>query len=108
MPKFLPTGTTAHVEASSEVYLKKDWSQRANFENYLRSSVLGSNNVPSGILGEVLKRYQPPSWVQLAAIISDLRTICPLYQTAKELAIVSASGTNFIMLIFSQMGWQKI
>lgn len=78
------------------MYSKKDWSQRANFENYLRSSVLGSNNVSPGILGETLKRYQPPSWVQLAAMISDLRTICPLYQTAKELAIVSASGRKFL------------
>jgi len=80
------------VEASPEIYSKKDWSQKANFENYLRSSVLGSNNVPNGILNEVLQRYQPSSWVQLAAIISDLRTICPLFQTAKELATVSASG----------------
>jgi len=95
MVEFVSSGTTAHVEASPEVYSKKDWSQRANFENYLRISVLGSNNVPSGILGEVLKRYQPPTWAQLAAIISDLRTICPLYQTAKELALVSAGRKYF-------------
>ncbi|CAB3372934.1 Hypothetical predicted protein [Cloeon dipterum] len=92
LPYRVVIGTTAHVEASNELRFKKDWSQRVNFENYLRGSVLGSNNVPVGILDEVLKRYQPPSWMQLAAMISDLRTICPLYQTAKELATVKATS----------------
>ncbi|XP_059478726.1 neurotactin isoform X2 [Neocloeon triangulifer] len=91
LPYKVVFGTTAHVEATKELQSKKDWTQRVNFENYVRGSVLGSSNVPNGIFGEVLKRYEPPSWPQLASMISDLRTICPLYQTAKELASVKST-----------------
>lgn len=88
-------GTTAHVEASPELYTRKDWSQRANFDNHVRGSVLGSQVVPPGLSSEVISRYAPSSWPQLASMISDLRTVCPLYAFSRRLATIAASCKIF-------------
>ncbi|KAF4523625.1 hypothetical protein B566_EDAN010134 [Ephemera danica] len=85
-------GTTAHVEASPELFTRKDWTQQANFVNHVRGSVLGSQSVPQGLANEVLARYKPPSWPMLAAMISDMRTVCPLYASARRIATIAAAN----------------
>ena len=92
-------GSTAHVEASPELFTRKDWSQRANFDGHVRRSVLGSGAVPPGLSSEVLSRYKPPSWPMMAAMISDMRTVCPLYASARRLATIAAACKSRAFII---------
>lgn len=70
----LVIGTTAHVATSNLLLLKyKNWTESL-VQAHIRNSIIKDFNVTD----EVLKLY-PNNYKGLTSMISDIRTICPLY-----------------------------
>jgi hypothetical protein len=59
---------------------KPDWTEE-EVKTKVAGSILGYNNT---LTDEVFKRYNA-SWTGLAAMISDIRTVCPLLNLASQL-----------------------
>lgn len=69
-------GTTAHSEASPELWVKLQKSSEPLEEaiaDYVRDSHLGK----LGLAEEALRLYNR-TWKGLTAMVSDIRTVCPL------------------------------
>lgn len=76
----LVLGTTAHVSTSDILLMKyKNWTENL-VQAYVRNSFLKELNLTEN----VLKLY-PNTYKGLTSIISDIRTICPLYLLKSQL-----------------------
>lgn len=76
-------GTTAHADATKLMYLEKpEWTEES-IKAKVAISQLGLN-----LTSEIFKRYNA-TWPSLTAMISDIRTICPLLQLAKQIPSTS-------------------
>ncbi|RZF38549.1 hypothetical protein LSTR_LSTR006144 [Laodelphax striatellus] len=73
-------GTTAHAEATKELKNKKQEWNVEDVAQVVRSSLLSSQ----GLSEEALRRYNT-TYQGLAAMISDIRTVCPLLTVARQI-----------------------
>ncbi|XP_054256975.1 neurotactin-like [Macrosteles quadrilineatus] len=74
-------GTTAHADATKALYtMRPEWTEE-EVKAKVANSILGYNQ---SLTSEVFKRYNT-SWTSLAAIVSEIRTICPLLNLASQL-----------------------
>lgn len=77
-PPKLVIGATAHESHSEKLYLRyNEWTSEV-FRQHIENSKIGS----LGLTDEVMKRYNA-TYQGLVAMISDIRTICPLLTTAR-------------------------
>ncbi|XP_075212834.1 neurotactin [Lycorma delicatula] len=76
----LVIGTTAHVEATKDLKEKKSEWNAEDVAKIVRSSQLEK----LGLSEEALRRYNT-SFSGLAAMISDIRTVCPLFHLATQI-----------------------
>ena len=79
-------GAPAEIDASYEMFYYLDWNDTRKFSDYLESK-LGSFG--TSLSREVSDRYFRPEttpWQQFASLLSDVRTICPLYYSTTFLA----------------------
>lgn len=73
-PPQLVIGTTAHESHSEKLFNKyKPWTPEL-VKQHIQQSIIGEK----GLTDEVLKRYNA-TYQGLIQIISDIRTVCPLY-----------------------------
>lgn len=82
----LVAGAAAEVDASYEMYSYLDWNDTTKFSTYLESSL---GTFGQSLSREVIDRYFRPEstpWQTFASLLSDVRTICPLYYAALERA----------------------
>jgi hypothetical protein len=69
----LHTGSTIHADIPPRLYEQNyNWTGEP-VKNHVKSSVVGSKNLTE----EALRRYGA-DWPGLVAMISDIRTVCPL------------------------------
>lgn len=76
-------GTTAHADATRLMYLEKQEWNEDDIKAKVAISQLGLN-----LTSEVFKRYNA-TWPSLTAMISDIRTVCPLLHLAKQIPSTS-------------------
>ncbi|KAG8232625.1 hypothetical protein J437_LFUL012981 [Ladona fulva] len=89
-------GTTSHGEATAELRRRKDWSEPKTVAEHVQNSTIGEK----GLTEEALQLYSSPSFppssgsssesppplARLTAMITDIRTICPLIDLARSAA----------------------
>lgn len=90
-------GTTAHESASNKLLMRySNWTTEL-----VTKHINGSQIGKAGIVDEVIKRYNA-TYQGLAAMITDIRTVCPLSLLAKQRAgiafyvVTQTSGENNI------------
>lgn len=72
-------GSTVHADIPSRMYTPSgDWEAEA-VKRHVRSSVVGSKDLTD----EALRRYGA-DWPGLVAMISDIRTVCPLLYLSRS------------------------
>jgi len=72
-------GSTVHADIPPRLLTNsEDWSAQ-DVQRYVESSVVGSKNLTD----EALKRYGA-DWPGLMAMISDIRTVCPLLYLSRS------------------------
>lgn len=80
LPVKLVLGTTAHASASEKLHMKhKSWTDDL-VKQHVKNSKLGQMNLTD----EVLKLYSP-NYQGLTAMISDIRTVCPLLAVSTQM-----------------------
>lgn len=72
-------GTSAHADATKALFFEKPQWSEGDVKSKIASSALGQN-----LTIEVLKRYNA-TWAGLVSIISEIRTICPLLNLARQI-----------------------
>jgi len=79
-------GAPAEVDASVELFSYLDWNDTSKYKLYLESK-LGSFD--ASLPADLTDRYFRPEfthWQQFASLLSDVRTICPLYRSTLDAA----------------------
>ncbi|CAG7721119.1 unnamed protein product [Allacma fusca] len=79
-------GAPAEIDASSEMFSYLNWNDTGKFSDYLESKL---GTFGTSLSREVQDRYFRPEstpWQQFASLLSDVRTICPLYYSTTFLA----------------------
>ncbi|KAF2880218.1 hypothetical protein ILUMI_25954 [Ignelater luminosus] len=80
LPVKLVLGTTAHACDSEKLYLKyREWT-RELIKRHIRDSKLGQMNLTD----DILKLY-PNTYQGLSAMVSDIRTVCPLLAVSTQM-----------------------
>lgn len=80
------SGTSADVDASPEMFSFLPWNDSNKFSTYLESKL---GDFGTSLSREVIDRYIRPEstpWQQFVSLLSDVRTICPLYYTTLAMA----------------------
>lgn len=91
-------GTTAHADATRLMYLEKQEWTEDDIKAKVAISQLGLN-----LTSEVFKRYNA-TWPSLTAMISDIRTVCPLLHLAKQIP----STSFYVATEVSYVNWLNL
>lgn len=80
LPVKLVLGTTAHSGASETLYMKHTQWNEDLVKKHVKESKLGQLNLTE----EALQLY-PATYTGLSTMISDIRTVCPLYAVSTQM-----------------------
>lgn len=83
---FKISGTTAHAEAFGAHQSFSLWHKRMNFRTHIESKLRTFN---SSLPAHAFQRYaltNGSEWLQYITMVSDIKTVCPLYNLASSSA----------------------
>lgn len=80
LPIKLVLGTTAHASASQKLWLKHQPWTKDLIKQHVNNSFLAEKNLTK----ETLLKY-PASYKGLVSVVSDIRTVCPLFAISTQM-----------------------
>ncbi|XP_046384083.1 neurotactin-like [Ischnura elegans] len=92
-------GTTSHGESTAELFQRRDWNADGAVREHVQGSALGSAGVHAMSLYDNWTLGADSPVARLAAVITDIRSICPLLSMARMASTSKASKASLYFYV---------